>query len=252
DNANGINMTAAQFNALDTLLLAEDTINVIDTAAGIQAELSTLVTNVAQIDAINASDNANGINMTAAQFNVLGSKLVAEDNIVIVDDETGIEAQLNNILTHANFANLDTINCSDAGFDMTATQAATVGLGGKITAADVITIAATINGAQTIETGVFTGDDVITLSALAITGATGYSAYSGGGPTEVTGNGATVELVVGAGAQVASFAQAALLFNTTSGELTFDPDGTGVETATTVVTLIGVAALTAGEFTFIV
>ena len=242
-------MTASQFNSLDGVLSdTNDTINIIDTAAGISTELANLVTNIAKVDAINASDNSAAINMAASQFNSLDGVLATNDNIQIVDSGATIAAgDLTNVLTL--IAKVDKIDFSNNAVTLTATQAATVGLGAVMTAADVVTITATKNGAQTLESGVFTSNDVITLSGAALAGATGYVASSAVSNT-ITGNGATVELVSGAGA-VASGTKAQLIFDTTTGILTFDADGAGVNAATTVLTLTGVSSLVTTNINFV-
>jgi hypothetical protein len=118
-----------------------------------------------------------------------------------------------------------------------------------MTAGDVVTITATKNGAQTLESGVFTSNDIITLSGAALAGATGYAVSTAASNT-ITGNGATVELVSGAGA-VASGTEAQLIFDTTTGILTFDPDGGASTAATTVLTLTGVTSLTTANFSLV-
>jgi len=249
NDGTGINLTASQFNSLDGVLSdTNDTINIIDTAAGISTELANLVTNIAKVDAINASDNSTAINMDASQFNSLDGVLATNDNIQIVDSGATIAAgDLTNVLTL--IAKVDKIDFSNNAVTLTATQAATVGLGAVMTAADVVTITATKNGAQTLESGVFTSNDVITLSGAALAGATGYVASSAVSNT-ITGNGATVELVSGAGA-VASGTKAQLIFDTTTGILTFDADGAGVNAATTVLTLTGVSSLVTTNINFV-
>jgi hypothetical protein len=242
-------MTAAQFNSLKGAFTdTADTITIIDTAANVVTRLANLVTNAAQIDAINASDDSTAINMTAAQFNSLDGVVDSGDTIKIVDSGTTIAAgDLTNVLS--NIAKVDTIDFSNNAVTLTAAQAATVGLGAVMTAGDVVTITATKDGAQTLESGVFTSNDIITLSGAALASATGY-AVSIAASNTITGNGATIELVSGAGA-TATGTKAQLIFDTDTGILTFDPDGGAATAATTVLTLTGVTSLTTANFSLV-
>jgi Ca2+-binding RTX toxin-like protein len=103
--------------------------------------------------------------------------------------------------------------------------------------------------------GIAEGADTLQFSETDLAGLTGFTAYTGSGTTiDIDGNssGATlVAFVSGAGAQVATAAEAAFLFNQTTGTLSFDADGTGANAAIDVVTLTGVTDLAAGDFTFV-
>jgi uncharacterized protein YaiE (UPF0345 family) len=102
--------------------------------------------------------------------------------------------------------------------------------------------------------GVGEGADTLQFSETDLGGLTGFAAYTGTGTTiDIDGDssGATlVEFVSGAGAQVATAAQAAFLFNQTTGTLSFDADGTGTNAAIDVVTLTGVTDLAPADFGF--
>ena len=58
---------------------------------------------------------------------------------------------------------------------------------------------------------------------------------------------AATGLVAGAGAQTANAAHAQFLYNTTSGALSFDADGTGANAATAVATLLTTPTLTSTD-----
>jgi len=97
--------------------------------------------------------------------------------------------------------------------------------------------------------------DTLQFSEADLASLTNFEAYTGGGATiDIDGNGSgplLVEFLSGAGAQVATAAEAAFLFNETTGELSFDADGIGAEAAILIATLTGVADLAAGDFSFI-
>ncbi len=92
---NEITMTYSQFNVLKAKVDNGDTINIIDTSANVQGGLATLVANVAQIDAVNSSENSVAINMDYASFNALETKLDIGDTIKVVDSISAVSSALN-------------------------------------------------------------------------------------------------------------------------------------------------------------
>lgn len=98
-------------------------------------------------------------------------------------------------------------------------------------------------------TGLFQSGDTFSFPSDELTGVTGFASATNG--TLDLGNGNHAELVVGTGESlVASAAQAAFLFDTKSGTLSYDADGTGSNAAVDVISLTGVTSLTADNFTF--
>jgi Ca2+-binding RTX toxin-like protein len=99
------------------------------------------------------------------------------------------------------------------------------------------------------------GTDKLQFSAADLASVAGFVAYSAGGVgLDIDGDAAgsvLVAFVSGAGAQSATAAQAAFLFNQTTGDLSFDADGTGDGAAIVIATLTGVVDLATADFTFI-
>lgn len=98
------------------------------------------------------------------------------------------------------------------------------------------------------------GDDVLQFSEADLSGLSGFADYTGGGTSiDIDGGSGTlfVEFVSGANAQSATGAEVAFLFNQTTGELSFDADGTDVGGAIVIATLTGVTDLAAADFTFV-
>lgn len=92
--------------------------------------------------------------------------------------------------------------------------------------------------------------DVLQISAASLANITGFVANAAGITGAAGAQGANF-LVAGAGAQVANQAYAQLLFNTTTGVLSIDADGTGVGAAVTIGTVGVGATLTAADFLFV-
>ncbi|WP_207327917.1 beta strand repeat-containing protein [Yoonia vestfoldensis] len=99
------------------------------------------------------------------------------------------------------------------------------------------------------------GTDKLQFSAADLASVAGFVAYSAGGVSlDIDGDAAgsvLVAFVSGTGAQSATAAQAAFLFNQTTGDLSFDADGTGDGAAIVIATLTGVVDLATADFTFI-
>jgi hypothetical protein len=146
NDGTAINMTASQFNSLDDLLLTTDTVGVVDTSAGIQAELAELVLNLAQIDAINSTNDATAINMTASQFNSLDGLLLTSDTIGIVDTSAAIEAELAELVL--NVAQIDAINSTNDGTAINMTASQFNSLDAKLLTTDTIGVVDTSAGIQ--------------------------------------------------------------------------------------------------------
>ena len=99
------------------------------------------------------------------------------------------------------------------------------------------------------------GTDALQFSGADLASVAGFVAYSAGGVSlDIDGDAAgsvLVAFVSGAGTQSATAAQAAFLFNETTGDLSFDADGTGDGAAIVIATLTGVTDLATADFTFI-
>jgi Ca2+-binding RTX toxin-like protein len=99
------------------------------------------------------------------------------------------------------------------------------------------------------------GTDKLQFSAADLASVAGFVAYSAGGVSlDIDGDAAgsvLVAFVSGTGAQSATAAEAAFLFNQTTGDLSFDADGTGDGAAIVIATLTGVVDLATADFTFI-
>ncbi|MDA9894718.1 hypothetical protein N9D98_01605, partial [Amylibacter sp.] len=76
--------------------------------------------------------------------------------------------------------------------------------------------------------GVGEGSDTIQFSGSDLQGVTGFSQYTGAGNT-VTGGGVTAEFLVGSNGIAADEEGATFIYNTSTGILSFDADGTGDE-----------------------
>jgi len=91
------------------------------------------------------------------------------------------------------------------------------------------------------------GADVIQLSTADLTGVTGYAAYTGAGTAITLTDASLVEYVAGAGA-VADEAGATLAFDSSTGQLSYDADGTGSSASAIVIATLtsdeGVTAIT--------
>lgn len=92
--------------------------------------------------------------------------------------------------------------------------------------------------------------DILQFSAASLAQLTGFVSNAGGLTGAAGAQGANF-LVAGAGAQVASQAYAQLLFNTTTGVLSIDADGTGAGAAVVIGTVGVGATLTAADFLFV-
>ena len=105
--------------------------------------------------------------------------------------------------------------------------------------------------------GVGAGADQLQFSKADLEAQAGFTAFTGGGGIDI-GGGTNVEFVASTGGGlVASGAEAAFLFDTASGELTFDADGTDANAAVAIGTLYsdvattGIDDLAAGDFDFV-
>ncbi len=97
------------------------------------------------------------------------------------------------------------------------------------------------------------GTDKLQFSDADLKGVVNFAAYSGDGAAVTLNDDIKVEFVSNTGENlVASAAEAAFLFDTETGTLSYDADGTGDGEAIIVATLVGVDNLSADDFTFIV
>lgn len=142
DNTTPITLTAAQaiVSANTAKLVAGDQITVADTSANINTNLVALLAN-AKVDTIDSSDNALAINLTAAQATVTTNtdKLVAGDQITVVDTSANINTNLVALLANTK---IDTIDSSDnaIAINLTAAQATVTANTDKLVTGDQITI----------------------------------------------------------------------------------------------------------------
>jgi len=234
----------AQYAAASAKLNTADSITVTDNSLD-AASIATLGADT-KVDFIRAATQT----LDTTQFLAAVAKLNGADAINIVDTGTALATAISALTT-----NVDKITAIDSNTDalsLTATQA--VVLGAKLTAADVVTITNTLGqGLQTITSGFQQASDKLQFSDTDLLAATGFTTY-GGGNTAVTFAGGVnkAELVVATGgALVATSATAAFLFDTATGKLSFDSDGTGVTAAVDIVTLTGVNTLAVGDFAFV-
>ncbi len=243
-----INLTAAQgaITANTDKLVAGDLITVADTSASINTNLTVLLAET-KVDSINSSDNGIAINLLASQVTAANfAKLDSGDTIDVIDTGANLGGKLSDLVTNA--AKVDLIDASDDELTLTASQASA--LGSKLSAGDVVTITNTLaQGNQVITGGFQSADDKLFFTAADLTSATGFTNYGGVGASVVIDGSIKAELVVSTGGGlVASTTGAAFLFDTASGALTFDADGNGAGAAIPIITLSGVASLTAANF----
>ena len=107
-------------------------------------------------------------------------------------------------------------------------------------------------GGDTITDFTTSDEDILQFSSADLIGVNGFTSYAGAGIAFALSGGQKVQFVVATGgALVASDAQAAFLFDTVTGVLAFDADGTGAGAAITIATLTGVANLGVADFSFV-
>jgi len=233
-----------QYAAASAKLSTADSITVTDNTLD-AAGIATLGADT-KVDFIRAVTQT----LDATQFSAAVAKLNAADTINIVDTGTALATAIATLTT--NVSKITTIDSNTNALSLTATQAGV--LGAKLTAADVVTITNTVGqGLQTIASGFQSTNDKLQFSDTDLVAATGFTTY-GGGNTAVTFAGGVnkAELVVATGgALVATSATAAFLFDTATGKLSFDADGTGITAAVDIVTLTGVNTLAVGDFAFV-
>ncbi|HBO8085897.1 TPA: DUF4214 domain-containing protein [Pseudomonas aeruginosa] len=254
ENGVAINLTVAQATAANLNKLSEaNTIAVTGTSTEVNASLADLLSST-KVDTINSTDDSTPIVLNVSQVTSANlGKLVLGDTISLTDSTASLESALATLtgLQSTELEKIDSIDSTGNTLKLSAEQAAV--LGSKLTAADVITITNTLTqGDQSIAGGFQSGNDKLQFTATELTGATGFAAYGGGSGPTITFTGGAAELVVSTGGTlVASGAHAAFLFDTATGELTFDADGTGTEAAIPVVTLTGVDTLAAANLAFV-
>jgi hypothetical protein len=247
ENTVAINLTAAQaiVTANTAKLVAGDQITVADTSANINTNLTVLLAET-KVDSINSSDNGIAISLEASQVTTANfAKLDSGDTIEVVDTGLNIVGKLSDLVTNA--AKIDLI---DAGGDeLTITAAQASALGSKLSAGDVVTITNTLaQGNQVITGGFQSADDKLFFTAADLTSG-GFTNYVGAGTSVTIDGSIKAELVVNTGVNlVASTTGAAFLFDTASGALTFDADGSGSGVAIPVITLSGVTSIAATDF----
>jgi len=248
DNTVAINLSVAQAIVTTNIdkLVVGDQITVSGTSSEINDNLTALLAET-KVDSINSSDDGVAIELVASQVTTASfAKLDAGDTIVVTDSGSNLAGKLTDLVTNA--AKVDLIEASDDELTLTAAQASA--LGNKLSAGDVVTITNTLAQNNQVITGGFqSADDKLFFTAGDLTSATGFTNYVGGGTSVVIDGSITAELVVSTGVGlVASTTGAAFLFDTASGALTFDADGAGGNAAIPVITLSGVASLTAANF----
>jgi hypothetical protein len=233
-----------QYAAASAKLSTADSITVTDNTLD-AAGIATLGADT-KVDFIRAATQT----LDTTQFSAAVAKLNAADTINIVDTGTALATAIAALTT--NVGKITTIDSNTNALSLTAAQA--VVLGAKLTAADVVTITNTVGqGLQTIASGFQSTNDKLQFSDTDLVAATGFTTYGGGNAAVTFAGGVNkAELVVATGgALVASSATAAFLFDTATGKLSFDADGTGVTAAVDIVTLTGVNTLAIGDFAFV-
>ena len=233
-----------QYAAASAKLSTADSITVTDNTLD-AAGIATLGADT-KVDFIRAATQT----LDATQFSAAVAKLNAADTINIVDTGTALATAIAALTT--NVGKITTIDSNTNALSLTAAQA--VVLGAKLTAADVVTITNTVGqGLQTIASGFQSTNDKLQFSDTDLVAATGFTTYGGGNAAVTFAGGVNkAELVVATGgALVASSATAAFLFDTATGKLSFDADGTGVTAAVDIVTLTGINTLAIGDFAFV-
>ena len=247
-------LTSGQDSTALTALFGKDDAVANDTVLATSmnsAALNVVAANTGKI----ASASITGVMaLTSGQDSTALTNLFAKDDAVANDTvvATGMDATSVGLLT-TNVANIATGGITGT-FSVSAAQAATVGLGTKVNATAVVTIAGlTKNGGQTIENGVFqSGNDHLSFTSSSFSGASTFASAETASTYVTLANTSKVELVVGTGVSlVASAAEAAFLFDTATGALTFDADGTGLSAATPVVTLTGINSISPTDFAFV-
>jgi len=248
DNTIAINLSVAQAIVTTNIdkLVVGDQITVSGTSSEINDNLTALLAET-KVDSINSSDDGVAIELVASQVTTANfAKLDAVDTIAVTDSGSNLAGKLTDLVSNA--AKVDLIEASDDELTLTAAQASV--LGNKLSAGDVVTITNTLAQNNLVITGGFqSADDKLFFTAGDLTSATGFTNYVGGGTSVVIDGSITAELVVSTGVGlVASTTGAAFLFDAASGALTFDADGAGGNAAIPIITLSGVASLTAANF----
>jgi len=266
-------IAAADLTILDTDTSGTVTATAAGTITGTAAAVQTAITSdgittatnyavtlsgeatVAQLTTID--DDTTGVVTAASITDTYGNiqTLVANSPSVIENATGTITAngtflgETISMVDVANLANLtingaagdDTILGAQGNDTITGGLGADTLFGGLGTDTFVVTDVET-NGSDNIFTftsstdgaAVAQGDDQIQFSTADLTGVTGYAAYTGSGTTISLTDGTKVEYVAGAGA-VADEAGATMIFNSTTGALSYDADGTGSTASATVI-----------------
>ncbi|MCO8171018.1 DUF4214 domain-containing protein [Pseudomonas sp. 21LCFQ02] len=219
-------------------------------SADIETNLATLLGDP-KVGTIDSTEDGVAIALGAAQATSTNlGKLVIGDTITVFDSEANLVSNLSALaaLQPTALAKIDSIDSSDDTLTLSAVQAAV--LGTKLTASDVISITNLLTqGNQIIAGGFQSGEDKLQFSDADLKGL-GITAYAGVGDSIALGDGTLVEWVSGAGSQSATTGAAAFLFNTTTGTLSYDADGSGSSAAVDLITLTGVT-LNTGDFAFV-
>ncbi len=113
---NTLNLTVAQYQGLgNTSLTAGDTVTLSDTGAHLASLSATDISNLVNIDAFDATDNA--ISLSAAQLDALATASIpvdASDTLTLADTEANIEALTQaQVNSYINTQGVDSIHATD-------------------------------------------------------------------------------------------------------------------------------------------
>lgn len=197
---------------------------------------------------IDASDGADTVTGTAFADTIIGG--VGADTITGGAGGDVIHGGDGADVIYGGAGN-DTIT-GDIGADVITGGAGADTITGGAGADMIIYNAVATEGGDTITDFTIADADVLQFSSADLIGVAGFATFTGVGTAFALSGGQKVQFVFATGgALVASEAQAAFLFDTASGALRFDADGTGAGEAITIATLTGVAVLDVAAFSFV-
>jgi hypothetical protein len=139
------------------------TVTVSDTGANINTNIGALVTAIAAIDKIDATDSTAIVLTEARATSITNAKLTLDDTVVLTDASATIKGA--NGLLAAAFANVDSVDSTDA-LGLTLAQLTTI-TNAKLTASDVVTVTL----ADTNNLPSILNIDKVTMGVSATTGA---------------------------------------------------------------------------------
>jgi len=258
---NAVSLNKAQADALiasTTKFAATDAITLNDTGTALAgltfANYSQTALGGTSV-ALDATDNA--VSLTKIQVDALITstlKFANSDALTVAVAAADEGTALTTYTQAALGGSLVSLKATDTTWTVSADNLSTASQAGVVlAAADVVTITNTLaQGLKVIGSSFQSGNDKLQFSASELT-APNFVSYSGGGAQVSIAGGNSAQLVIGTGGTlVASNAEAAFLFDTATGTLTYDADGTGnAAPAIQIVTLTGVTSLASGDFAIV-